>query len=284
MQCEERISSTCDAGHKQSWKCSKGRPASCPKCEREAKLAKKRQEEDIEAQKRREVEQRAHLARIDALNAQIDKEHQTREDVRLEQERSQIIRQKEDELAMLIASRPAPTAPAPTAPAPTIPAPVVPAPSVPPAQTSPLSTLQQILSPSNILASFLPRTTAGPDVQTTPNNAPSISPLPPKVRAATSQLPSNSSVTATTPKLFPELAESPSKKEWSRQKNMEGESNPSIDAIMDMTGLEEVKKKVLNIKAKINVSTRQDASLKQERFNAVLLGNPGTGTCFRFNT
>ena len=88
MPCAEHISSTCDAGHKQSWKCSEGPPKSCPKCERDAKLAKRRQEEEIEAQKMREIEQREHLARLDALNTSIAKEHQVLEDARLKQEPS----------------------------------------------------------------------------------------------------------------------------------------------------------------------------------------------------
>jgi hypothetical protein len=296
MPCTERNSSFCDAGHKQSWKCSDGRPKTCPKCEREAKLAKERQEREIEAQRRRDIEQREHLARLDVINAQIDKEHQAQEDARLKQERSQSIKLKENDLAALIASRAEPTVPA------------VPDPRHPPAsapEASTLSKLQQMLpSPSNLLAtasSMLSRSIDGRDVQT-PDNASSNSSLPPVKAETTSQMPSssdgrdvktssNNSLQAETsqttnqmpssPKPFPKLAESPSKKEWLRQKNMEGASNPSIDAIMDMTGLEEVKKKVLNIKTKIDVSKRQNASLKQERFNAVLLGNPGTGGCFR---
>ena len=272
MPCSERISSTCDAGHKQSWKCSDGRPKTCPKCARDAKLAKQRQEREIEAQKRREIEQREHLARLDAITAQIDKENQAREDARLKQERSQAIKQKENDLAALIASRAEPVVPAVPAP----PAPVEP---------STLLKLQQMLpSPTKILASassMLSPSTDGRDVKTSSDNASSKlnSSLPPAKVETTSQMPSSSAP----PKPFPKLADSPSKKEWSRQKNMEGASNPSIDTIMGMTGLEEVKRKVLNIKTKIDVSIRQNASLKQERFNAVLLGNPGTGGCSRFD-
>ena len=269
MPCAERISSTCDAGHKQSWKCSDGRPKNCSKCERDAKLAKERQEQEIEAQKRREVEQREHLARLDAINAQIDKEHQAREDARLKKERSQAIKQKENDLAALIASRAELTDTADPAPA--------------PVKTSTLLTSQQMLpSPSKNLAtssSTLSRSTDGRDVKTLSDNASSDSSLPPVKAETTSQMPSSRAL----PKPFPKLAESPSKKEWLRQKNMEGASNPSIDAIMGMTGLEEVKKKVLNIKTKIDVSIRQNASLKKDRFNAVLLGNPGTGGCSRLD-
>jgi hypothetical protein len=229
-------------------------------------LAKKKQEQEIEAQKRREIEQRAHLARLDAIEAQIAKEHQAREDARLKKERSQAIKQKEDDLNALIASRAEPTVPHPPVSAP--PAPVV--------QSSTLLTSQQKLpSPSEIsaTASSMLSQLPGRDVGTLPDNASSNSSLPPVKAETTSQMPSSSAP----PKPFPKLAESPSKKEWLRLKNMEGASIPSIDAIMGMTGLEEVKKKVLNIKNKIDLCLRQNASLKQERFNAVLLGNPGTG-------
>jgi hypothetical protein len=147
------------------------------------------------------------------------------------------------------------------------------------APASTFSTLQQMLSPSKILGAasgIFSQSKDEPNVQTASDNVPSVK------TETTSQVPS-SSATTTSPRPFPQLAESPSKKEWVRQKNMEGASNPSIDAIMDMTGLEEVKQKVLNIKTKIDASTRQNASLKQECFNVVLLGNPGTGRCSRFD-
>jgi hypothetical protein len=61
-------------------------------------------------------------------------------------------------------------------------------------------------------------------------------------------------------------------------KDIEGASNDSIDCIMEMIGLEEVKAQVLRIQSKIDVTRRQNASFKDERFNIVLLGNPGTGS------
>lgn len=77
---------------------------------------------------------------------------------------------------------------------------------------------------------------------------------------------------------FPTLSASPSQLEWTGQKSLLGITNQAVDAIMDMTGLEGVKAQILEIFAKIKTPTRQNTSLKQERFNAVLLGNPGTGT------
>lgn len=71
---------------------------------------------------------------------------------------------------------------------------------------------------------------------------------------------------------------SESRDEWERQKEMEGQSDKSLDALMAMIGLEEVKSKFLSIKAKVDTVVRQNTSLKDERFSAALLGNPGTGT------
>ncbi|KAH8824642.1 P-loop containing nucleoside triphosphate hydrolase protein [Flagelloscypha sp. PMI_526] len=65
--------------------------------------------------------------------------------------------------------------------------------------------------------------------------------------------------------------------EWQRQKDVEGANSPPIDAIMELIGLEEVKRQILRIKDKVEVSERQGTSLTDERFNIVLLGNPGTG-------
>ena len=70
---------------------------------------------------------------------------------------------------------------------------------------------------------------------------------------------------------------SQAKEEWERQKSLEKASNSAIDSLMDLVGLEGVKSQVLGIKAKIDVSLRQDSDVKDERFNVSLLGNPGTG-------
>ena len=74
--------------------------------------------------------------------------------------------------------------------------------------------------------------------------------------------------------------ESEAQSEWQRRKDVEGAANPHIDAIMEMIGLEPVKRQVLGIMDKVDVNVHQGTSLAKERFNVVLLGNPGTGiTC-----
>ncbi|QIX01542.1 hypothetical protein AMS68_007059 [Peltaster fructicola] len=64
---------------------------------------------------------------------------------------------------------------------------------------------------------------------------------------------------------------------WAQQKKSEDADNEHIDAIMALIGLESVKQQILNIKDKVDTSLRQNASLAKERFNILLLGNPGTG-------
>ena len=65
--------------------------------------------------------------------------------------------------------------------------------------------------------------------------------------------------------------------EWKRQKGTEGADNDALDSLMQMTGLEDVKEKFLSIKSKVDTTIRQNVDLKEERFSAALLGNPGTG-------
>ena len=81
------------------------------------------------------------------------------------------------------------------------------------------------------------------------------------------------------PKIHKGLArrESPAKEEWEDQKKVENATNGTIDAVMDMVGLEEVKLQILKIKAKIDASVRQNSDMKEDRLNVAFLGNPGTG-------
>ncbi|KAL7619886.1 hypothetical protein AAE478_010433 [Parahypoxylon ruwenzoriense] len=73
------------------------------------------------------------------------------------------------------------------------------------------------------------------------------------------------------------LKKSASELEWERQKRVEGATNAAIDDLMALTGLEEVKEKFLDIKAKIETVARQGVDMKKERMGMVMLGNPGTG-------
>lgn len=71
--------------------------------------------------------------------------------------------------------------------------------------------------------------------------------------------------------------QSPSEKEWERQKCVDNASNDAIDVLVRLTGLEQVKWKILDIKAKMETLSRQGVDPKKERLGMVMLGNPGTG-------
>ncbi|KAF8159698.1 P-loop containing nucleoside triphosphate hydrolase protein [Crassisporium funariophilum] len=259
MTCPEMMSSTCSGGHSQSWSCGEGPLQTCTKCERDLKLAKAQQQYDLAAKQRRDAEQQAHLKRLDQLNAQIGQQLSLQEDARLAHDRANAIKQKEDDLAVLVASK---STKHPSAPD--------------PESLSPATSHNTTLPGPQVVPSVATQSTYHPKHGSDPghedNNAPS------QMMASNQQLPAPIIVQGTfTGKPFQDLPESPSKQEWKRQKDFEGASNTAIDSIMEMTGLEDVKRQVLGIKAKIDTTTRQNASLKQERFNVVLLGNPGTG-------
>lgn len=65
--------------------------------------------------------------------------------------------------------------------------------------------------------------------------------------------------------------------EWQYLKQLEGAKNESLDELMGMIGLEEVKSEFLSVKSRVDTAIRQDVSLGKERFGCSMLGNPGTG-------
>ena len=97
-----------------------------------------------------------------------------------------------------------------------------------------------------------------------------------KAKAAVQDAPSASNPSAPPPPprpMFPSAA----RDKWEYQKHTEGEQNDAIDKIMDMTGLEQVKQKILQIKGNLDTMHRQGVPIDKERINLALLGNPGTG-------
>jgi len=67
------------------------------------------------------------------------------------------------------------------------------------------------------------------------------------------------------------------KADWDYQKKFLNSQSQEIDTLMEMVGLESVKTKFLAMKAKVDLSVRQNMDLSRKRFGSVLLGNPGTG-------
>ncbi|TFY66383.1 hypothetical protein EVG20_g4700 [Dentipellis fragilis] len=234
MPCQAPMKDKCANGHVRNWKCEDGVPVTCPKCDRQTKLAEIKLKRDFELQQRRDAEQAEHLRKIAELEEQIAAEQQAQKDIELSEERRNALEQKQRDLEAAKERTKAKT----TAPKP---------PAIP-----------KVAAPKS---SHI-KTAATGVLKPTPTEA-----APPDINRNFPTEPTGSQSTPV----------SEAQEEWERQKNMEGADNAHIDAIMGMIGLEKVKAQVLGVKGKIDTSQRQGTSIKKERFNIVLLGNPGTG-------
>ncbi|KAG7444044.1 P-loop containing nucleoside triphosphate hydrolase protein [Guyanagaster necrorhizus] len=255
MACHEIIPLCCLLkGHDQSYKCSESPALVCKKCERDAKVAEAKRQKDFDRQKKRDEEEAEHLRRIKEIEDQLAEQQQVLRDTQVKEARKNEIRQKMQDLkdaaalAHNVTSRP---------------------PSNTPSSSAPGSSVVSVTGDST---SSAPR-------PSTPAQGTSDS----SCRSRGSKKAANSAAASSKHRQGiatsnPSVAsQSDAEADWQYQKDIEGASNQAIDAIMDMIGLEAVKKQILRIKAKIDVFKRQNTDLSKERFNVVFLGNPGTG-------
>lgn len=75
---------------------------------------------------------------------------------------------------------------------------------------------------------------------------------------------------------------SSAKKQWEHFKRSDGADNETLDTLMNMIGLEDVKDKFLSIKMEVDTAVRQELDMSNKRFGCSMLGNPGTGEAFPF--
>ena len=269
----ELQSSECTNRHPQIWPCSAGSPKTCRKCKHIAKLARKKQRKSLADKLRRNAEQKAHLERIDAIDKGVEPARTSSGEVGLAVECDiagmqpevdpEPLRAADSDVTMFDHPTALPTSPfkfsfpslawTPSREPTTVPTPLNDLPT-PSALSSPIPTKLSFFG--KILGSVSAAIQPQAVVQT-------------PLALQKSQAPE---------KPFPPLKPSPSEQEWRRLKDKEDMDCDAIDAIMDMTALESVKEQVLKVKAKIDTSRRQGVSLRRECFNAVFLGNPGTGT------
>ncbi|KAG6919535.1 hypothetical protein DXG01_005125 [Tephrocybe rancida] len=252
--CQHPFRSQCSKGHPQLWKCHETPPIACAKCIKEAELAKRKKKQEYELQQKRDAEELAHRQKVEELNEAIARQEQISQDARLANERSAALEQKQKDLENAIsrANVPLPASSKILASPPALLAPLQPTPPV----ASHINGTSHIELELDISAYIL------------------------RVSAPRTSQPSSSSSSTPKPKpkqVLKPLKPSASQIEWQRQKDIEGASNDAIDEIMAMTGLEDVKKEVLTIKALIDTKKRQGTSFVEERLNTAMLGNPGTG-------
>lgn len=246
MQCEEIVSMMCPKGHDLSKKCFEPVLPGCKKCDREAKVAETKRQKEFARQQKRDEEEAEHLRKKKEIDEQIVEQQQLLRDTQLKEERRNEIQQKLADLEEMKLMNRLPDPP----------------------------------SSSNITSSQPsgPLSPAGsPSQQDGSDSAPPVptTPLPPQTKKASHDAKRTGIETSATPS-----GPSPSETEWQRKKTIEGVVDLSVDSIMDMTGLEDIKSQVLQILDKIEVRNRQGTSFDKDRYNVTFLGNPGTGACF----
>jgi hypothetical protein len=262
MTCEYAFYDKCSNGHPLRWKCHSGRPLSCQTCDKEVKALAKKLEAEFELKEKRRLEEEAHVEKMAEIQAQLAKEQESAKDLRLAEERRAALLQKEKDLKDAAARNmhtQASAAANSTAPA-----------SNPFVSSSGSQYVQgdrnTLNSSSSAPTASAPAASTGPATTAT---TPSSSKTPSSPRPAPAP-------TASAPKPARQAKPSAAQADWDRQKRVEGAESDAIDALMAMTGLEQVKAKFLDIKAVVDTANRQGVALKN-RYNIALLGNPGTG-------
>jgi len=243
MLCEEVLTSTCANGHAQTFKCHQKQPLACWICERDAKRAAEKLQKDFALQKKRDAEQQAHDEKMANIREKLDAQIQAQKDFLLVKEREAALKQQEQDVKDA-EERLRQKAEA----------------DKKRKDDEVKRTAEQAAASSSSIAASV--------INTFKSAVNTLTGTPPKQPS----LDTNSGK-GETEKQKPSEAQS----DWQRRKDTDGVVNPHIDAIMEMIGLEPVKQQVLKIMDKVDVNVRQGTSLSKERFNVVLLGNPGTG-------
>jgi hypothetical protein len=246
---------TCPKNHRRSFQCHSGPPDACTQCAEDTKLSERRQNAAFAAQQKREREQRLHDQRMAHVDAQITKQNEALRDAQLAEDRQKAFEQRQKDLEAAVSSALVPQQPKPDS-------------SSTGAVPTTSSKIELVVSSS--LAQSEPVTAPPPAQPVTSSLKPqpgssSYRPAPNKSPAHPIQPPAS-------------VAEA----QWKRQKEVFGAKNDAIDDIMAMGGLEKVKQKVLDIKDQVDVASSQGTSLKKKRFNASMLGNPGTGGSYAY--
>ena len=244
MLCEQVMTSNCAVGHAQTWKCHQKQPLTCRICERDAKRAAEKVQKDFELQKKRDAEQQAHDEKMAKIREKLDAQIQAQKDLQLAKEREAALKQQEQDVKdaeeRLRQKDEA---------------------------EKKRKDEEKKRAAEQAAASSSSITTAVVDsVKSAMNTLTGTSPNRPSRDK-------NAAKNNTGKKKRTSEAQS----DWRRRKDTDGVVNAHIDAIMEMIGLEPVKQQVLKIMDKVDVNIRQGTSLAKERFNVVLLGNPGTG-------
>ncbi|KAL1648449.1 hypothetical protein SLS58_002204 [Diplodia intermedia] len=238
MECQQILTDACPRKHKLTWRCFAGRPSVCAICDSEAREKAEKLQRDAELEEVRQKKQRAYARELAELQDEIAHERRLRRENAEQEERDRVIRQHQKDL----------------------------------------QNLQSGLAGLGLGGQNPPvsQSVKAPD---TPSPSPPGPPSPTAANAGSIPAAQQANKYSHDGKgKGPwKQPDSPAKDEWEYQKKFEGASSDTLDDLMSMIGLENVKEEFLAIKDKIEVAIRQGIDMKDERFGAALLGNPGTG-------
>ncbi|KAI0387532.1 P-loop containing nucleoside triphosphate hydrolase protein [Hypomontagnella monticulosa] len=259
MPCSKVMNDVCTQGHKITWLCSDRNPPACQTCrrEQEEQALKARRDKDLELE--RQAKEHAYKKQLRAIQDDIAAQRKIIKDKQEETARQQTLKQQEAELAQLKKQVQKSNNAASGSTGPSIPTQQATKVETKPSEDDSQHPHNGEPGPNNIPGQW--PTESAPSSNTKEEGKEDTSPEAPH-EAAQSPAPEK-----------PSSAEA----DWKHQKEYENASNEALDSLFKMIGLESVKKEFLTIKARIDTSLRQGADIKDERFGAALLGNPGTG-------
>ncbi|KAI1773874.1 P-loop containing nucleoside triphosphate hydrolase protein [Hypoxylon cercidicola] len=257
MPCNKVMNDICPQKHKIPWLCSDKGPPACQTCrlEKDERDRKARRDKDLEIE--RQAKQIAYTKQLQALQDDIAATRKLLKDRQENHIRQQTLEQHTAELARLTdeAKKPVHAAIKSTQQ------------NSGELQKLGHATAERSENDSNSVHSL-------PD-SNTPNRWPAEN--TPESDTRNGEDSSEATPDSTHESVPVSTSASSVEKDWQYQKDYENASNEALDSVFEMVGLETVKKQFLNIKARVDTSLRQGAEIKDERFGAALLGNPGTG-------
>ncbi|KAI1455995.1 P-loop containing nucleoside triphosphate hydrolase protein [Annulohypoxylon moriforme] len=253
VPCYEPMNGMCPQNHKLVWCCSdKNRPI-CQTCRREKEEQDRKTRRDKDLELERQAKQLAYTKQLRAIQDEIATQRKIMQDALEEKTREQTIKQHQLELAQLKEQANKPL-------------------------SSILGSKQDAKqAPQSINKSKADHNDSAPPKPSPPNESRNQGPTE-NTQDPDQEDDDNVSEASHESSQLPTTEEpSPSEADWQHQKDYENASNAALDSLCKMIGLESVKKEFLTIKARIDTSLRQGTDIKDERFGAALLGNPGTG-------
>lgn len=233
----------CPRGHSLSLSCSQAK-GSCRFCIQEDQVKERRRKRDLELEQERQRKQNEYARQLAEAQEEASHLKRVRRDEFDDAERARVLEQHRQEIEDL---------------------------KNPPQIPSPPASPQRRLS-SGTIASTASTTEASSDSSGTPSTITEAS-----SDSSVTVTRKSHSVQPTSRQAMPPKKTSAAKGDWDYQKKFLNAQSQEIDKLIDMIGLESVKTKFLSIKAKVDVSIRQNIDLNHDRFGSVLLGNPGTG-------